>query len=385
MQFRDLKRQYEHLKPQMDAAMQAVLDDAAYIAGNQVTQLEQELAAYVGAKHCVTCGNGTDALRIVLMAWGVGKGDAVFVPDLTFFASGEAPALEGATPVFVDVDPDTFNIDPAKLEQAVAAVKEEGKYTPKAVIAVDLYGLPAAYDALEPMCKRHGLLLLEDAAQGFGGRIGARRAGSFGDAAATSFFPAKPLGCYGDGGAVFTNNDETAALLRSYVVHGRGTSKYDNVRVGVNSRLDTLQAAVLLVKLHAFTAHELADVNSVAAWYDAAFAAAAGVGSLKLPVVPEGFFSSWAQYTVRLPVHTDRGAVQKALAQQGIPTMIYYPVPMRKQGAFEGTDSAGMYADCPVTDALCASILSVPMGPYVTREEVDMVARALLEACHCSE
>ena len=248
MQFRDLGAQYAALKDGIDAGIARVLEHGRYIGGPEVAELEARLAGYVGARHCVTCANGTDALQLALMAWGVGPGDAVLVPDFTFFASGEAPALLGATPVFVDVDERTFNLDAAKLEEAVRFVERETDLVPRVVVAVDLFGLPADYPAIRKVCERHGLLLLEDGAQGFGGSIDGRMACSFGDVSTTSFFPAKPLGCYGDGGAVFTDSDEWAELVRSYAVHGKGSMKYDNVRVGVNSRLDTLQAAVLLAR-----------------------------------------------------------------------------------------------------------------------------------------
>lgn len=371
MQFRDLQKQYEVLKPQIDAAVQKVCAQANYISGQEVKELEQQLADYVGVKHCITCANGTDALTLVLMAWGIGPGDAVMVPDFTFFASGETVAYEGATPLFVDVDERTFNLDPDKLEEKILEVKAQGKYNLRAVVAVDLFGLPADYTRIEPICKKYGLLLLEDGAQGFGGTINGRRVGSFGDAAATSFFPAKPLGCYGDGGAIFTNNDEWAALIRSYAVHGKGSMKYDNVRLGVNSRLDTIQAAILQVKLKAFQDYELEAVEQVSRWYDEVLQ---GSG-LVLPYRPEGFTSSWAQYTVQLPQGTDREALQAKLREQGIPTMVYYPKPMHQQKAFSGTDSAA--ADCPVTERLCATVLSLPMHPYMTREENFCVANGV--------
>lgn len=371
MQFRDLQKQYEVLKPQIDAAVQKVCAQANYISGQEVKELEQQLADYVGVKHCITCANGTDALTLVLMAWGIGPGDAVMVPDFTFFASGETVAYEGATPLFVDVDERTFNLDPDKLEEKILEVKAQGKYNLRAVVAVDLFGLPADYPRIEAICKKYGLLLLEDGAQGFGGTVNGRRVGSFGDAATTSFFPAKPLGCYGDGGAVFTNNDEWAALIRSYAVHGKGGMKYDNVRIGLNSRLDTIQAAILQVKLKAFQDYELEAVEQVSRWYDEVLQ---GSG-LVLPYRPEGFTSSWAQYTVQLPQGTDREALQAKLREQGIPTMVYYPKPMHQQKAFAGTDSA--VADCPVTERLCATVLSLPMHPYMTREENFCVANGV--------
>ena len=266
MQFRDLKAQYTALKAEIDAAMQKVAADGNFISGAQVAELETALAEYVGVKHCVTCGNGTDALTMVLMGWNLGPGDAVFVPDFTFFASGEVVSFEGATPVFVDVDADTFNLDPAKLEEAILAVKADGKLTPKATVAVDLFCLPANYRAIKPIAEKYGLLLLEDGAQGFGGSMDGRRSCSFGDASTTSFFPAKPLGCYGDGGAIFTDDDALAGYLRSIRVHGKGSFKYDNVRIGMNSRLDTLQAAILHPKFRAFREYELEAVNRAAVW-----------------------------------------------------------------------------------------------------------------------
>ena len=330
MEFRDLKRQYQVLKPQMDAAMLEVAQNCNFIGGAQVTQLEKQLAEYVGVKHCITCGNGTDALSMVMMAWGIQKGDAVFVPAFTFFASAEVIAFEGATPVFVDVEESTFNMDAEKLDEAITRVEQQGELKPRAVIAVDLFGQPADYPRIEEVCKKHGLLLLEDGAQGFGGRIGERRACSFGDAATTSFFPAKPLGCYGDGGAVFTNDDETAEYLRSIRVHGKSSAgKYDNVRIGWNSRLDTIQAAVLLVKLEAFCRTELEAVNRAAQVYDERLS-----DEVRTPKVPDGFYSSWAQYTLILDSSSQREHLQKYLKEQGIPTMVYYPKPMHLQTAF---------------------------------------------------
>ena len=371
MEFRDLKKQYEVLRPQMDAAIADVLAQAHYISGPQVGELEWQLAEYVGVKHCITCANGTDALSLALMAWCIGPSDAVLVPDFTFFASGEVVSFAGATPLFVDVDTRTFNLDPLKLEEKICEVKAAGKYNLKAVVAVDLFGLPADYDRIRPICEKHGLLLLEDGAQGFGGTLHGKRACSFGDISTTSFFPAKPLGCYGDGGAVFTDNDEWAALIRSYAVHGKGSMKYDNVRIGVNSRLDTLQAAILQVKLKAFQEYELQAVQHAAGWYDAALAESGWI----LPYRPQDFTSSWAQYTVQLPQGVDRDALQKQLKEKGIPAMVYYPKPMHTQQAFAGTDS--IRTDCPVTERLCNTVLSLPMGPYLDEESVKTVSKYL--------
>ncbi len=374
MQFRDLKKQYQVLKNDIDAGIAEVLASAQFISGPQVKALEAQLAEYVGVKHCITCANGTDAITLAMMAWGVKEGDAVFVPDFTFFSSGECPAFEGATPVYVDVDERTFNLDPVKLEEAIIKVKEEGKYTPKAVVAVDLFGLPADYTRIRPVCEKYGLLLMEDAAQGFGGSINGKMACSFGDISTTSFFPAKPLGCYGDGGAVFTDNDEWAEYLRSICVHGKSANdKYNNIRIGMNSRLDTLQAAILMPKLKAFADYELDDVNKAADMYMKALKDA----GLTLPLVPEGFRSSWAQFTTQLPADVVRADLQAALKTKGIPTMVYYPKPMHLQGAFEGTYSAE--ADCPVTERLCATVLSLPMHPYLTQEDVNEVVSAIKE------
>ena len=357
MQFRDLKAQYEALKSDIDAAMTQVASDCNFISGKQVSDLETELAEYVGVKHCITCGNGTDALTMMMMAWNIKEGDAVFVPDFTFFASGEVVSFEGATPVFYDVCQDTFNADAESLEKAIKAVIEEGKLTPRAIIAVDLFGQPADYVTLEALAKKYDLLLLEDGAQGFGGMIGERRACSFGDAATTSFFPAKPLGCYGDGGAIFTNDDEVAEYLKSIRVHGKGSFKYDNVRIGWNSRLDTIQAAILQVKLKAFKEYELDAVNKVADQYTELLK-----DIVKTPVVPSKMYSSWAQYTLQLDSEEERDALQAYLKDQGIPTMIYYPKPMHKQLAFEGVKE---YVECPITEKLCKIVLSLPMHPYI--------------------
>lgn len=381
MQFRDLLKQYEALKPQIDAAMVSVATSAHFISGSEVKELEKTLSEYVGVKHCITCANGTDAITIAMRTWGIGKGDAVFVPDFTFFSSGECPADEGATPIFVDVDQRTYNIDPAKLEDAVKKIITEGKYRAKAVVAVDLFGLPADYSAIKAVCERYSLLLMEDGAQGFGGNINGKMSCSFGDISTTSFFPAKPLGCYGDGGAIFTDNDEWADLIRSICVHGKDTSnlndtnaKYNNIRIGKNSRLDTLQAAILLPKFKVFVDYELTDINKVAAWYTEGL----NDTGLVLPEIKEEFYSSWAQYTVQLPEDIDRQKLQTKLKEAGIPSMIYYAKPMHQQVAFAGTDSA--VADCPVTERLCATVISLPLDPYKTEEDVDFVVAELKKA-----
>ena len=370
MQFRDLKQQYQVLKKDIDAAMVEVATNCNFINGQQVKDLEKELADYVGVKHCITCGNGTDALTMAMMAWGIGKGDAVFVPDFTFFSSGEIVSHAGATPVFVDVDLDTFNISVEALEQAVEKVIAEGKLAPKAVVAVDLFGLPADFAGVRNVADKYGLKVLEDGAQGFGGNIAGKRACSFGDISTTSFFPAKPLGCYGDGGAVFTDDDEIADILKSIRVHGKGEMKYENVRIGLNSRLDTIQAAILSIKLKAFDQYELVDVNTVAEKYTEGLASLKG--KVKTPVIPENFYSSWAQYTIQLEDRATRDKLQSELKAAGIPSMVYYPKPMHRQEAFAGYEYDD--ADFPNTIKLCDTVLSLPMHPYLGDEDSKIVS-----------
>ncbi len=349
------------MKAEMDEAMLRVAASGAYIMGPQVAELEQQLAEYVGVKHCISCANGTDALRLSLMALGIGQGDAVFVPDFTFFATAEAVAMVGATPIFVDVDRETYNINPSLVYVEYETVRCNTSLRPAAVIAVDLFGLPADYDALREVCHRCNLFLIEDGAQGFGGSINGKRDCSFGDLSTTSFFPAKPLGCYGDGGAIFTHDDNYADLLRSLRVHGKGTDKYDNVRLGLNSRLDTLQAAILQVKMRHFE-EELAAVNRIAERYTELLS-----GKVKTPVVPKGYRSSWAQYTIQVE---NRDEVQAHLKAAGIPSMVYYPHTMSRQTAFAHLGQA----PCPVADELSRTVLSPPMHPYMTDEEIETVA-----------
>ena len=371
MNFRDLSKQYLVLKNDIDAAMLSVASSSKYIMGPQVKELEAQLAEYVGVKHCLTCANGTDALTLALKAWGVGEGDAVFVPDFTFFSSAEVVSLEGATPVFVDVSPDTFNISVESLRSAYDRVVSEGKLRPRVVVAVDLFGLPADYPSLRQFCDEYHLLILEDGAQGFGGSINGRRACSFGDISTTSFFPAKPLGCYGDGGAVFTDNDEWASLIDSYRVHGKGTFKYDNVRIGMNSRLDTLQAAILQVKLRAFADYELDAVNRAAELYTSLLS-----GAVVTPTIPSGFRSSWAQYTIRLTSREQRDALQQHLKSLDIPSMVYYPTPMHAQTAVAGL-SPSMESDCGFSSLLSTTVLSLPRHPYLTDSDIRIVSDAI--------
>ncbi len=372
MQFRDLKAQYNVLKDEMDQAILDVVASSAYIMGPKVKEMEQAFAEYVGVKHCIACASGTDALLLALKAWDVKAGDAVFVPSFTFFASAEVVAMQGATPVFVDVDQDTFNMDIRDLLRKIERTVKKGKLNPKAIIAVDLFGLPADFKTIRQIAQRYGLFLLEDAAQGFGGRIGEQKACTFGDIAATSFFPAKPVGCYGDGGAIFTNNDEWAGLMDSFHLHGKGSDRYDNIRIGLNSRLDSIQAAILLVKLKAFRDHELVEVNRVAERYTERLKDA-----VKTPEIPKGFYSSWAQYTIQLPNKEMRLRIQEVLKAEGIPTAIYYPIPMHRQTAFASLDLEEN--QCPVADYLADRVLSLPIHPYLSEADQDRICNLLIE------
>ena len=375
MQFRDLAKQYEVLKSDIDNAMISVASQSHYIMGPQVKELEQELANYTGVKHCLTCANGTDALTLALKAWGIGSGDAVFVPDFTFFASAEVVALEGATPIFVDVDETTYNIDVCCLQQVIEKTIAEGRLTPRVIVAVDLFGLPANYPRIKEVADKYNLLILEDGAQGFGGSINGKKACSFGDISTTSFFPAKPLGCYGDGGAVFTDNAEWAALMESYRVHGKGTDKYDNVRIGLNSRLDTMQAAILQVKLRAFD-KEVESVNEVARQYTRLLK-----DKVKTPVIPEHFGSSWAQYTIQLPSEDVRVKLQAAMKEAGIPTMVYYPKTMHEQTAFNASGTMdNSYCDNYAAKRICSTVLSLPMHPYLETSDIEYICSKLIAA-----
>lgn len=371
MQFRDLRAQYEYLKSDIDRNIHDVIEQTAFIQGKAVHDLEEKLAEYVGIKHCITCANGTDALQLALMAWNIGPGDAVFVPDFTFFSSGEVVATVGATPIFVDVVKDTFNISMSSLESMIQKVLNEGKYTPKVVIAVDLFGQPADYQELEKLAERYNLLILEDGAQGFGGRIGEKRACSFGHISTTSFFPAKPLGCYGDGGAIFTDNDEWAELIRSYCIHGKGKSKYDNIRIGMNSRLDTMQAAILLAKFPVFAMEELEKEQCIAEKYTELLNE-----YVETPYVKPEYYSSWAQYTIQLPDKSTRDGLQAYLKENDIPSMIYYQKPMHRQEAFNS--SLYQESDYIVTNELCETVLSLPFHPYLKEQEITGVADKIL-------
>lgn len=372
MQFRDLKTQYAVLKDEMDKAILDVVASSAYVMGPKIKEMENAFAAYTGMKHCIACNSGTDALLLALMAWDVKSGDAVFVPSFTFFASAEVIAMRGATPVFVDVEKDSFNMDVADLEKKIEQTLMAGKLTPRVVIAVDLFGLPADFVAIRKVTDKYGLYLLEDGAQGFGGRLNGQKACTFGDITTTSFFPAKPVGCYGDGGAVFTNNDEWAQLIESYHIHGKGSDRYDNIRIGMNSRLDSIQAAILCVKLKAFENYELDDVNKVAARYTELLK-----NVVKTPIVPEGFYSSWAQYTIQVKDKETRTALQTALKEKDIPTAIYYPIPMHKQTAFSNLNPDDNR--CPVSEQLADTVISLPIHPYLSENEQDVICSTLIE------
>ncbi len=372
MEFRDLKAQYLQNKEAIDSAIQSVLLSGNFIGGEPVMQLEEKLADYVGVKHCITCANGTDALQLALMAWGIGEGDAVFVPDFTFFSTGEVVPWVRATPVFVDVDIDTFNISVESLEEAIQNVIQEGKLVPRVVIAVDLFGQPADFPEIRKITQKYNMLLLEDGAQGFGGRIGEQKACSFGDISTTSFFPAKPLGCYGDGGAVFTDSDDWAELIRSYKVHGKGTDKYDNVRIGLNSRLDTVQAAILLAKLDRFVDMELSTVSNIAAQYFVAL-----MNFVRVPIVKDEFLSSWAQYTIRLENENIRDMLQKYLKRNGVPSMVYYPKPLHEQKVFEKNNF--IPANLQNAKECCMTVLSLPMHPYVSEIDLRKVIKVVID------
>lgn len=367
--FIDLQAQRARLGRSVHRAIDRVLDHGQMILGPEVRALEAALSDFSGAAHTITCANGTDAITLVLMAEDIGVGDAVFVPAFTFVASAEAPAQIGATPYFVDVDEQSFNMDPRSLEAGIDDARVRG-LRPKAVIAVDLFGQPADYEALGRIAEAHGLVLIADAAQSFGAAVGERRVGSFGDYTTTSFFPAKPFGCYGDGGAVLTDDAVKADLLRSLRAHGKGEHRYDNVRIGLNSRLDTLQAAVLLEKLRIFD-DELARRQAVAERYSAALE-----GSVPVPTLREGCRSSWAQYTLR---HQDRDALIAGLNSRGIPSAIYYPIPLSSQGGYRDFPVAP--GGVPVTERLAAEVLSLPMHPYLGIDVQDRIVDAVMRSC----
>ncbi len=367
--FVDLKAQYARLKEEIDAGIQRVLDHGRFIMGPEVAELEAALCDFAGCKHAIACASGTDALSMALLADDIGPGDAVFLPAFTFTASAEVVLLAGASPVFVDVDGRSFNIDVDHLRKQIEATAGEGQLRPRAIIAVDLFGLPADHAAIAEAAAEHGLLVISDAAQSFGGRIGEARVGTHGPVTTTSFFPAKPLGCYGDGGAVFTDDDARADVLRSIRAHGKGAGKYDIVRIGINGRLDTIQAAVLLPKLAVFES-ELEARERLADHYDARLASA-----VTTPRREAGKSSAWAQYSILLD---DRDAVQGALAEAGVPSAIYYPMPMHLQPAY-AAHGRGV-GSLPISEGLSKRILSLPMHPYMDEATADRICDTLLAA-----
>jgi len=391
MQFIDLAAQQSRIKGKIDANIQAVLAHGKYIMGPEVAELENRLSAYVGVSHGVGCASGTDALLMSLMALGVGPGDAVFTTPFTFIATAEVVHLLGATPVFVDIDPATFNMDPAKLEKAIAAVQSiDPKLHPlpknpkskiqnsKSIIPVDLFGLPADYERIEALAADNSLSVIEDGAQSFGASVNGKAACSFGDIAVTSFFPAKPLGGYGDGGMAFTDDDELAEAVRSIRLHGKGTHKYDNARIGVNGRLDTLHAAILLAKFEVFP-EEMEFRQKVAQQYTDLLCR---LSSVVCPLVPEGHISAWAQYSLVAESAEARAELQNRLKEEGIPTAVYYPKPLHLQTAFK---SLGYQpGDFPISESISERIFSIPMHPYLTEEDQAQIAKALKAACICT-
>jgi len=386
IEFIDLHAQQDRIRPQLERAVHSLIHQCRFILGDEVARLEKELAAYVGVTHAITCASGTDALYMPLLAKGIGPGDLIFTTPFTFVATAEVISLAGATPVFVDIDPVTFNMDPVQLEQAITACLQadpsgyplpapllsgERPWRCKGIIPVDLFGLPAAYDRITATANRHGLFVLEDAAQGFGGIYQGKKAGSLGGIGATSFFPAKPLGCYGDGGAIFTNDDGVAAALLSIRVHGQGKNKYDNIRIGVNGRMDALQAAILRPKLHLFD-RELDLRQEVAGRYTERFAMAEGI---RPPTVPDRSRSAWAQYSL---VSDRREKILAHLREQGIPSAIYYPIPLHLQTAYSYLGYKK--GDFPQAEDASNRIFSLPMHPYLQAREQEKVVAAVLQA-----
>lgn len=373
MQFRDLNAQYNRLKNEIDEGIRSVIQSSSYILGTPVKELESNLKEYIGVKHCISCANGTDALILPLMALNIGKGDAVFVPDFTFFATVNCVMGRGATPILVDIDENTFNMSPESLESTILNVIRKSDLKPKMIIPVDLFGQCANYEKIIPIAKKYNLLVLEDGAQGFGGTIKSKKACSFGDISTTSFFPAKPLGCYGDGGAMFTDDDDIADKLISMRSQGRSLAdKYDNLDIGLNSRLDTLQAAILIPKLKAFINYELEAINSATRRYTKNLQVV-----VKTPIIPVGYTSSWAQYTILLKDNVQRNGLQKYLKESNIPSMIYYPRGMHQQTALKkhGFDKG----EFPITEKVVDTCLSLPIHPYITEDEIDIVSKKILE------
>jgi len=365
IQFIDLAAQQARIKPKLDAAIARVLTHGGYIMGREVAELEKQLSAFCGAEYTLSCSNGTDALTLVLMAKNVGPGDAVLCPSFTFAATAEVVALRGATPIFLDIEPDSFNIDPAQIDAGVAVAKKRG-LNPVGIIPVYLFGLPPDYARIHPLAEKHGLWVMGDAAQGFGSEIDGVRAGNLTYVTTTSFFPAKPLGCYGDGGAVFTNDKTLYDVMCSLRVHGKGSDKYDNVRVGLNARLDTMQAAILIEKLAIF-ADEIKERQRVANRYSAGLK-----DVLKTPEVPSNMLSAWAQYTLVAASEAQRTQIMERLKDAGVPTMIYYPKPLHQQTAY-GMHPTATGGALPVCEDLANRVFSLPMHPYLEDATIDYI------------
>lgn len=370
MQFIDLKSQLERIRPEIDAAIKRVLDHGAFIMGPEVYELEKQLAAFCGVKHAISCANGTDALGLGLMAKNVGKGDAVFVPSFTFAATAEVVAWVGAIPVFIDSLEDTYNMDPKSLEQGIQTAKKAG-LKPVGIIPVDLFGQPADYDAIQSIADEYNLWVMADGAQSFGASYKGKMVGNIGDMATTSFFPAKPLGCYGDGGAIFTNDDTVATVIKSLRVHGQGSDKYDNVRIGMNGRLDTIQAAILIEKLKIFPDELIARQRTTDAYNESL------KNVIQIPHLIESATSTWAQYTVRLPKHIDRSKLMADLKEAGIPTMVYYVKPLHLQTAYKDYPTAAG-GSLPVCEALANEVLSLPMSGYVENDNLKYITSQFL-------
>ncbi|MDH5542287.1 MAG: DegT/DnrJ/EryC1/StrS family aminotransferase [Nitrospinota bacterium] len=368
MKFVDLSAQQGRIRSDIDRRINAVLEHGQYIMGPEIAELEKALADYLGVKHAISCSSGTDALMMALMALGIGPGDAVITTPFTFIATAEAVSLVGATPVFADIDPRTFNIDPAKIKGGIEYAKKSG-LIPKGIITVDLFGLPAEYESIEAIAKEESLFLIEDACQGFGGEYRGKKLCGFGDFAATSFFPAKPLGCYGDGGALFTNDDKLAHIAKSLRIHGTGDSQYDNVRVGINGRMDSIQAAILLSKLDIFK-DEVEARHRVAAKYTEGLK-----GVVETPFLPDGMRSGWAQYSV---LSDKRDKIRGQLQKEGIPTAVYYPKPLHLQGAYATLGLSK--GDFPVSENAASRIFSLPMHPYLGDKEIESVVKAIHRA-----
>jgi len=367
MQFIDLQTQQKKIRPELDAAIARVLDHGCYIMGPEIAELEDRLAAFIGSKHCITCGSGTDALLLGLLAYGVGPGDAIITTPFTFFATAEMVAITGATPVFADIDPDTYNIDPSRVEEAINLVKKDGTLNLKGIIPVDLFGLSADYEKIMSLAEAHGLFVLQDAAQAFGAEAFGKKCPTHGHVGVTSFFPAKPLGCYGDGGAVFTDDDELAATIQSLRIHGKGFDKYDNVRIGMNARMDTLQAAILLEKLRIYS-EEIELRQQVAERYQTALSK-----DYKLQSVPFGYHSVWAQFCLE---SDNRERVMVKLKEIGIPSAVYYPKPLHLTDAFKSLSYGE--GDFPITESVSKNIFALPMHPYLEKKDLDFICKSLL-------